>query len=1406
MAFVITGSVTDEKKYPTAVAVAEPETSVIGAVVRLNGFSSSDPEGLPLTYSWSFFAVPVGSSVVQEGFRKLSDDGALVSFSPDVVGEYSVRLTVSNGLFTSTDDRVVSIRAILVPHGRGLIPDGKFVWSYIRDVWQGVENKEWFETLWSALIQIAGAEMLKLYQVDFSKSIRDIQDLMQRRWLAYETELKIDDTQASLWLGNCHAGTSATTKNLGLDAKAVVLSKDNIVIIKGAVLPNVYNESLSLEYSQDSNNIGSYRMSGLNQAKNGYSLVDPVPFPNADRLSYIDEFAVEQNEFTFDFDFQSTKWSRGTMDPLKYAERLSMYPDPPSELIRIEGSGLPPGANLRIGDVVYYPSGKNAGFYIITKAAGTYIEVDRAPQGASTDNGTVKAQIYRPVPVRVSQPASYETETFSVPLTESKGLTDVAAGRIISLGGRSFTILRATTDDRQEVPITLVMTDEGGLVTNLSRLPWRVPNMVESKTQNFEELGVSPGDLIKFDVMHSDTRTISEASGQVVCVLGNKLGFVLTDEKVLPGSLTDIPFKTYERLAADLSLDKVSKGPDGSLLLSGNAKSIVDYINLPVFQRKYFNTPITHETPLEILGSSFTIHVKSVIRNSKIPVDSTLRSIPALQEYIKQPTDGRTSVVLGENLDYVIDSGTAFSGEMTFHTGSSVLDVEGGHFIGRSLRPGDIFEIQEPAVLADTFTVVRVVSDDVMELSKPIPKYELADPVTAKVVITRGKTGSAIRFLPGTFTADNPAPPRLWAEVSFFDNSSTIEENFGILVGLSKSDLDSVSRDINYRQAVAGLMFAYTRGSSLNKLRLGAQILLGLPFAEHAGIVRSIEEDYRLDSRGLPTLGRLLIEDVDADDAPTGTLRVYTFPIDPQTTTLSGVEDNPATGKAYQVGDRVELFASLGKGVQALDYLTDPASDTMPDFMKLQQLHSFTLRVRDRLLTAKELELASKFLRRITPSYISYVVRSATEFRDQINIIDALRIAILNRDTGALVDTIGLHFPVALMFDSRAYNGPRLIDDDRGALYLRMSGQNMVTEAKVNLGDPTLVTIPNALLITPEYGEGPVVRYGDYLAILDGPDKGFYPITTIYNETTFEVDFPPGFQDGKALPYAVLRRVTARLRNGTAILGNEAAVDIYGEAVAPAVNVGGALVEDGLTADGVAIGDWFVADYLGDGVVYRHVITNIIKDGGTGAYNRLQVVPPFPGAMAAVDYRIYRPQLVSGEIDGPVSLACTGGVYSTDSYHRASLLDPGDELEVLGPPGFGALVVLDPKSLIFQPIMPDGPFSARIKKRGFPNGDPISFDSSDLFCGWDEVLLALRNPAGVGQIACTNTSADVPFDTDTGVLPGDALKITTGTNSTVDHGYGPGVYQIIEVQEGQVTLAHPLTATENVDWQLLRRR
>lgn len=76
---------------PIANAGAD-QTSPVGAEVILNGSSSSDPDGDALSYSWAFISRPDGSDISLENAKS-----ATSSFTPDVIGHYTVELTVSDG-------------------------------------------------------------------------------------------------------------------------------------------------------------------------------------------------------------------------------------------------------------------------------------------------------------------------------------------------------------------------------------------------------------------------------------------------------------------------------------------------------------------------------------------------------------------------------------------------------------------------------------------------------------------------------------------------------------------------------------------------------------------------------------------------------------------------------------------------------------------------------------------------------------------------------------------------------------------------------------------------------------------------------------------------------------------------------------------------------------------------------------------------------------------------------------------------------------------------------------------------------------------------------------------------------------------------------------------------------------
>jgi len=103
----------------TPIAKASNDTTVATKVkIKVNGSKSSDPENDPLTYAWSFFSQPAGSSV---NF----DNSALSapSFTPLKEGEYIIILNVKDPLLATSLADTVKITAIAGYVGTDIISD-----------------------------------------------------------------------------------------------------------------------------------------------------------------------------------------------------------------------------------------------------------------------------------------------------------------------------------------------------------------------------------------------------------------------------------------------------------------------------------------------------------------------------------------------------------------------------------------------------------------------------------------------------------------------------------------------------------------------------------------------------------------------------------------------------------------------------------------------------------------------------------------------------------------------------------------------------------------------------------------------------------------------------------------------------------------------------------------------------------------------------------------------------------------------------------------------------------------------------------------------------------------------------------------------------------------------------------
>lgn len=276
----------------------------------------------------------------------------------------------------------------------------------------------------------------------------------------------------------------------------------------------------------------------------------------------------------------------------------------------------------------------------------------------------------------------------------------------------------------------------------------------------------------------------------------------------------------------------------------------------------------------------------------------------------------------------------------------------------------DRFSVRLAKVVRATYVPVDSSVVDIPTLSELIDVKDDTQTLRRNVdfFIEEYRGVSCLRFESGQLD-DNDVwegeipPDRLWAEYTYLDNRPTIENNFGLLAEVSIDEIDALADDVDYLSAVRGIWYAYTNGPTMFNLRVGSQILLGLPFAEEAGTIEEIRTDFS------PTRGRILVRDAASSEI----VRSYTFP-----RTLD-LEVNPDTGVAYVLGDAVKQFAPLVEGVEIIDYVKDPTWYQgllhQGIFYEVEKFFRFLVRVDSAAFGLESLSFVRNFLLNIKPKY-----------------------------------------------------------------------------------------------------------------------------------------------------------------------------------------------------------------------------------------------------------------------------------------------------------------------------------------------------------------------------------------------------------------------------------------------------
>jgi hypothetical protein len=265
--------------------------------------------------------------------------------------------------------------------------------------------------------------------------------------------------------------------------------------------------------------------------------------------------------------------------------------------------------------------------------------------------------------------------------------------------------------------------------------------------------------------------------------------------------------------------------------------------------------------------------------------------------------------------------------------------------------------------------------------------------------------------------SDTEPPDILWAELTIFSNDQNTEDLFGRLAGLYREDVRELP-DFNYNAGVAGLLYAYQGGPSVEAVRTGAQILLGQPFAEVEGTVEEIRDDYS------PTTGRILLRDTTSNpDVVSEVIRTYYYKKDPlDLSPSSGLARNPQTQAPWALGDVVPQFSPIGAGVDIIDLYNDPKW-YIPWvraglLTEIEKFHHFVVRFNLDLVTLTNLSLLFQFVTRVKPTYTYPLLVGRRSVVDNIDVIDDVGAGL----TMNLVDTV-CGSPRAFMYDDYRGDG-----------------------------------------------------------------------------------------------------------------------------------------------------------------------------------------------------------------------------------------------------------------------------------------------------------------------------------------------------------------------------------------------
>lgn len=926
---------------PVAILATTKIDTLIGSIIQLDGRRSYDPEGQPITYSWTFSQVPIGSEVESAGFKNIRPNSTAVSFIPDKTGIYLVQLVVNDGELDSAPViATVNIQLSRVPCGENIIPDAHFLWSYISDFWKLVEDREKITSIWSAVIQTIGADLIKLWGNDLNKSLSTIQATYQRRW--QKLDLRTDVSGAldqRIIAGKTDSGVGGVS--------------GPFAAVPGTGLTSVFRMPLGAVGDGDKTDFTNLR--GNYGVKGRVIVIDSAAYTlsrvsnETESVKAITELGPIAGSNVVGPIFPTTgDHTDGEVTALQDFEDATAT---------FQSDGVTGGGTHS----VYVTEGPNKGLWEIDSVSSETKVV------ISGSFNSLESGVNYVILDTSSAPDFGESAVGDV-VTIKSG-PDVGSYELLEVGtytlslaypGNPGGLLPTFTGDSGLIEMdvdrewSLAVIDEEVLTEGRINLSWRVPHLLHVPGAGFEDRGVRAGDVLTFEVARADIGLTTEVFAQVVGADRDRIGFEFSGSALDPS---------------------VNEGPSASLVESGGLTTISGLQGM---------RPTSVGGILEILNGDHPgrYKIRSFISEDSVVIDNKVSTgadsgNPNLQWVERGKTGGNFDRLLFRKIVQDLRIVPAQATDLDVAAAAETLISFMPTGINLNTRPFSRWGI--------TFKATKVIHNSAIQVSDelvgmPALQESVFDPPAVlrenlDYVIEDGE----LRFTSSLFSISEPSPEAMWAECAIYDNAAAIEGNFGRLVNLSQGALTRSRTQAPYLSAVKGLFFAYTNGPTLANIRLGLQILLGLPFSDEEGVILEIQDPFTEDTSG-NMLGRILIEDVDeATGARLGFRRVYFY------SSEVGLEVNPATARTYRVGDRISQFAPISKGVEVVDYIKDPTWWTR-SLMGLEILKYFVFKVfiDSRVFNSDDVTFAIDFVKQIKPAYTKVLTSALQTFVDDI--------------------------------------------------------------------------------------------------------------------------------------------------------------------------------------------------------------------------------------------------------------------------------------------------------------------------------------------------------------------------------------------------------------------------------------